>query len=365
MLLMLGDAFSHTHVGALVITLISIALMLAWDLPAVKKWSFFRFVPGALGVVLLGVLLNQAFLLWVPSMAVTGSQLVALPVASDIGHFFSFFSLPDFSQFTNVAVYKVAVTIAIIASLETLLSIEAADKLDTLKRTTDANRELKAQGVGNMVSGLIGGLPITAVIVRSSANINAGARSKVSAVFHGLLLLLSAMFIPFLLNIIPLASLAAVLLVIGYKLAKVSLFREMYSKGAMQYLPFGATIVAILATDLLVGILVGLAIGVFFILLDNHKTPYFYHQEDGHHEGPSIRLELSEHVSFLNKGHIVKTLHRLPENSSVVIDGSRSAKIDHDVLEIIHHFLDNVKQRNIRVSLKNIDLSAVVPSTGH
>ena len=246
-----------------------------------------------------------------------------------------------------------AFTIAIIASLESLLSVEATDKLDPEKRNTPTNRELKAQGLGNIVSGLIGGLPITAVIVRSSANINSGAKTKLSAIIHGIFLLSSVIFLAKVLNQIPLACLAAVLLMVGYKLAKVSLFKSMFSLGWDQFLPFMVTVVTILLTDLLKGICVGMAVSIFFILRNNYKRPYFFMKSE-HHDGDIITVELAEDVTFINKGSVTLTLHHIPENTRVIIDGRKSKNIDLDVLEIIHDFKETAHLKNIEVQLINI-----------
>ena len=286
-------------------------------------------------------------------MYLSGDKLVQLPVANSAAGFIGQFTLPDFSAFGNYHVYVVAITIAIIASLESLLSVEAADKLDPYKRNTPTNRELKAQGLGNLVSGLIGGLPLTAVIVRSSANINAGAKTKLSAIFHGFLLLLSVIGLASVLNKIPLSCLAALLLVVGYKLAKVSLFRSMYKMGWYQFLPFITTVIAIQFSDLLKGIAIGMAVSVFFILRNNYKRSYFFHKEE-HHEGEKIIIQLAEDITFLNKGSIALTLGHLPDNSSVLIDGSKSHNIDVDVLEIIHDFKSTTALKKIRLELKNI-----------
>jgi MFS superfamily sulfate permease-like transporter len=263
------------------------------------------------------------------------------------------FTLPDFSAFTNYKVYVVAITIAIIASLESLLSIEAADKLDPYKRNTPTNRELKAQGLGNFCSGMIGGLPLTAVIVRSSANINSGAKTKLSSIIHGFLLLLSVIVFAGFLNKIPLACLAALLLVVGYKLAKISLFTSMYRLGWEQFLPFIVTVIAIQFSDLLKGIGIGMAVAIFFILRLNYKRAYFFHKED-HHQGEKITIRLAEDVSFLNKGSIALTLDHLPENSDVTIDGSKTHYIDLDVLEMLHDFKNTAELKNIKLTLLSI-----------
>ena len=249
--------------------------------------------------------------------------------------------------------YKAAFTLAIIASIETLLSIEAVDKIDPYKRDTPSNQELKAQGIGNLVSGLIGGLPLTAVIVRGAANVNAGAQSKMSAVIHGLLLLLSAIFIPKVINLIPYASLAAILLVTGYKLTKVSLYKSMLKVGADQFIPFIVTILAIVFTDLLIGISIGLAIGVFYVLKNNMQNTYTNNMKTRKHN-EAIHIVLSEEVSFLNKASILQTLEDLPEDSHVIIDGSRSRYIDYDVLEVINDFKDTARFKNIKLELIKI-----------
>jgi MFS superfamily sulfate permease-like transporter len=347
------NAINQNSTGAVIISAISLALLILWDRPALKKMTFFKLVPGALIAVVLGTVINELFIRYAPAYALGSEHLVKLPVVESGRDFISKFTHPDFSQLSNPKVYIVAITIAIVASLESLLSIEAADKLDPYKRNTPTNRELKAQGVGNFVSGMIGGLPLTAVIVRSSANINAGARTKMSAIFHGLLLLTSVILLAPIMNHIPLACLAAVLLTVGYKLAKVGLFRQMYRLGWDQFLPFVITVIAILFSDLLKGIAIGMAVSIFFILRNNYKRPYFFHKEE-HHTGEKIVIRLSEDVTFINKGSIALTLEHLPEDSVVEIDGTNSHSIDMDVLEIIHNFKDTAPLKNIKVELKNI-----------
>jgi carbonic anhydrase len=271
-------------------------------------------------------------------------------VAKSVQEFKALFTFPDFSVL-NKDVIITAFTIAIVASIETLLCIEAIDKIDPLRRRTSNNRDLKAQGIGNIISGLLGGLPITSVIVRSSANLNAGARTKMSAIFHGLLLLASAVLIPGLLNMIPLGALAAVLLVTGYKLAKISIFKEMFRNGKYQWIPFMVTVIAIVFTDLLTGVALGLASSIFAILYGNMRNSYYFHKET-HHEGETIRIHLSEEVSFLNKASIKLTLDHLPENATVIIDAGDTHYIDHDVLELLREFQElQAPQRNIRCVL--------------
>jgi MFS superfamily sulfate permease-like transporter len=355
-------AFIYNSPGAIIISIVSLLLLIAFDRPELKRFQLFKFLPGALFVVVTGIILNYAFSKLSPGLQLSGEHLVQLPVASTAGEFISFFRLPDFSAFANPDVYIVAFTLAIVASLETLLCVEATDKLDPQKRNTPTNRELKAQGIGNMISGLIGGLPITQVIVRSSANINAGAKSKTSTVLHGLILLSSAIFIPAALNYIPLATLAAILLLVGYKLSKVSLYKTMYKLGWDQFIPFMATIIGILSTDLLKGIGIGMVFAIFYILRANYRHSYSYKKENSH-EGEVIKIRLSEEVTFLNKASIQLSLDQIPKDSRVVIDGTDSTVIDYDVLEIIQDFkLHRAPGKNILVETRGI---REVELTGH
>ena len=356
-------AVRYSSTGAIIISVISLAILLLFDRPFMKRLQLFKFLPGALFVVLLGIILNSLLQAIQPEWALAGDHLVQLPVASNASEFLSFFKVPDFSAINRPEVYTVAFTLAIVASLESLLSVEATDKLDPYKRNTPTNQELKAQGMGNIVSGLIGGLPITQVIVRSSANIDSGGRTKMATIIHGLILLLSAIFIPMYLNLIPLASLAAILLLVGYKLAKFSLFKGMYKLGWEQFIPFVVTVIAILSTDLLKGIAIGMVVAIYFILRKNYKHSYHYKKEE-HSDGKVITLILSEEVTFLNKGSIGLTLDHLPANSKVIIDGSKSMNIDYDVLEIIQDFiLHSAPLKNITVETKGID--SVTSVGGH
>lgn len=352
-------AVESMSMGAVIISVISIALLILFDMSFMKKVGLFKFLPGALFVVVIGIILNNTFHLINPEWVLAGEHLVQLPVAATAGDFIGFFRLPDFGTLTNPDVYFVGATLAIVASIETLLCVEATDKLDPLKRTTPTNRELKAQGIGNIVSGMIGGLPVTQVIVRSSANISAGASSKLSTILHGCILLLSAIFIPNLLNMIPLAALAAILLMVGYKLSKVSLYHAMYRLGWDQFVPFMATIIGILLTDLLKGIGIGMIFAIFYILRTNFRHSYHIKKEvNGERE--VIHLRLSEEVTFLNKASIQLTLNQAPANSKVVIDGSNSVEIDHDVLEIIEDFkLHKAPDKNIEVETIGIRMVEV------
>jgi len=355
-------AVRYSSAGAIIISVVSFALLILFDRPFMKKIQLFKFLPGALFVVLTGILINTLLGISTSGMVMDGKHLVQLPVASTAREFFSFFKFPDFSAIGNPQVYLIAFTIAIVASLETLLSVEATDKLDPHKRNTPTNRELKAQGVGNMISGLIGGLPITQVIVRSSANINSGGKTKLATIIHGAILLLSVILIPVYLNLIPLASLAVILLMVGYKLAKPSLFKNMYRLGLDQFLPFIVTVLAILATDLLKGIAIGMAVAIYFILRKNYQHSYHIKKERLN-EGEVITLTLSEEVTFLNKGSIQLRLFQCPENSHVIVDGSKSTNIDYDVLEVIHDFKNTAALKNIKLELKNIPSFNGVP--GH
>lgn len=336
--------FSFFSLGAIVISALSLFVMIFWDKTFMKNVTFF---PASLFVVLLGIGLNTLFNLYAPTLAIQPSHLVSIPAFNGLS---SLITLPDFSSIGNYHVWIAAVTIAIVASLETLLNLEAVENIDPLKRQASPNRELIAQGVGNMVSGLIGGLPITSVIVRSSVNINSGAKTKLSAILHGVLLLLSVILIAGVLNLIPLASLAIILIVTGYKLTKVSLFKDMYKNGWNQFIPFIVTVVAIIFTDLLIGIIIGLAISVFYLLKSNYQKPFVTEKQDLH-IGETYTIQLSDQVSFLNKASIKDALWNLPENSNVTIDASHSDYVDYDVLEIMEDFKTVSTEKNIKLNI--------------
>lgn len=345
-------SFNYAHLGAIIITVVSIGILVAFNkVPALKK---IKAIPGALVVVIVGIILNELFKSTGSSLAIMGQEhLVTLPTASSFSEFFGQFTTPDFSGFSNSKVWVVGVTIAIVASIETLLCLEAGDKMDPMKRFSSANTELKAQGVGNILSGLIGGIPMTSVIVRTSANVNAGARTKLSAVAHGIFLLLAVVSIPFLLNKIPMASLAAILIMIGLRLASPKVFTHMWHTGKHQFIPFVVTVVAVVLTDLLKGVGIGLAVSIFFILRGNMKLAYFFKKEK-HKEGETIHIDLAQEVSFLNKAAVKQTLAHLPSNSKVVIDAANTVYIDYDVLELIRDFLNyGSKDKNIEVTLQN------------
>lgn len=335
--------------GAVIVASVSVAILLSWD-----KFSFLKklkAVPGALVAVVAGVVLNEFFVRSYPALAISKDHLVGLPLPDSFSNISSLIALPNFAGFANGDVWVLGVTIAAVASIETLLCLEAVDRLDPLRRYSPTNRELKAQGIGNMVSGFLGGLPMTSVIVRSSANVNSGGKTKLSAIFHGVLLLICALTIPALLNKIPLAALAVVLIFVGYKLARPALFVKWWKNGIYQFVPFTATVLGIVLTDLLVGVGIGLAISIFFLLRENLKSPYFFRRKE-YDKGEIIHINLSEEVSFLNKAAIKLTLEHLPEESYVVIDASESAFIDYDVLELIREFRDiKAVERNIKVEM--------------
>jgi len=355
----IGAAAKGLSPGSVLVGVVSLAILLLWDSAALRRFKLVQKVPAALIVVLFAIGLNQLLKAVAPDMQVRPEHLVKLPIVDSLSGLVAQMSFPDWSAFTRPATYGVAVTIAIVASLESLLSVEAVDKLDPHKRRTPPNRELMAQGAGNMVAGLLGGLPMTAVIVRSSANIAAGGQSRLSSFIHGTLLLASLLFLASVLNLIPLSALAAVLLLVGFKLTKPALYKTQWKLGWTQFLPFIITILAILFTDLLKGVGIGLAVGFFFILKANAEQAYFLDQDAPDRAPGTVLLRLSEHVSFLNKASIVRALENLPHGSRVILDGSQSADIDHDVLEAIENFRLVAPERNIDLELRGIRSVAV------
>lgn len=347
-------ALEAFHPGAIIVSVISLAILIILEKPYFKKFGLFKILPGALWVVVFGVLLNMFFGMIGQEFVIKGDHLVKLPVFKSLGEAAGFINTPNFSALTNPDVYVIAFTIALVGSLESLLSVEATDKLDPDKRFTPTNRELKAQGVGNIVSGLLGGLPVTQVIIRSSANINSGGKSKLSTIVHGFLLLTTVLLIPGVLNMIPLASLAAVLLMVGYKLARIGLFKEMYRHGLNQFIPFVATIAGVLLTDLLKGIGIGMAIAVFYILRRNYRNN-FKTEKSKSEAGAVTKIVLSEEVTFLNKAGILEMIGRLKRKEKLIIDGSNCMDIDYDVLEVIHNFKNSgAKLKEIELELINI-----------
>lgn len=336
--------------GSMIIGLIGLGIILFWDLVLSKKAKFFQVIQGPLVAVVIGiiyVLITQDS----ESLSILNKHLVSVPVPEDTTSFFNQFSFPNFSAITNTEVWIVAFTMALVASLETLLCVEASDKIDPDKNVTPTNRELFAQGAGNVISGLIGGLPITQVIVRSSANVQSGGKSKLSTILHGFFLLISVILIPRLLNLIPLSVLAAVLLVVGYKLAKPSLFKKMYALGWKQWLPFITTVVGIVFTDLLVGISLGLLVGIVVVLLKSYQNSHFLHIEDKSNGKHSIKMTLAEEVTFFNKGAILKELDSLPKDTQLEINLIKTRYLDNDVIEILEDFLHKARERHIDIKL--------------
>ncbi|MBS1495279.1 MAG: SulP family inorganic anion transporter [Bacteroidetes bacterium] len=339
-------SFNFLTPSAIIIGVTGIVILIFYETRWVKSKKIFQLVSGPLVVVVAGVLLNRFLVGKEYQLLSRDAHLVNIPVASDAAEFFSFFKMPDWSFITNAEVWVAAITIALVASLETLLGIEAVDKLDSKKRVSPPNRELIAQGTGNMVSGLLGGLPLTSVIVRSSANVNAGAQSKMSTIFHGMLILICVAFLPGILNLIPKAALAAILVFTGYKLAKVSLFKEYYQKGWEQFMPFVVTLLAIIFTDLLTGVLIGIAVGIFFVIRSNFRTAIFSVHENNHH-----LIRLRKDVSFFSKPILKQKLEKLPANSRLVLDLTKAEFIDKDVIDTINEFIQHASLKNISVTL--------------
>ncbi|HRH37899.1 MAG TPA: SulP family inorganic anion transporter [Flavobacteriales bacterium] len=334
--------------GAVIITLVCIMLMVLWERPFIKQRTFLRLIPGPLLAVIVGVVLSRLFVN-LPDLAISTEHFVDIPlrIAADDLH------TPDFSVIGSWALWKVAIVMLMVASLETLLCAEATDKMDPWKRTTPANRELRAQGIGNIISGLLGGLPLTQVIVRSSANVQAGGRTRLSAIVHGALLLLSMLLAPGLIREIPLAALAAILLVVGFKLIKPSQFQVLWREGWMRFVPFVVTVFCVYFIDLLWGVGLGLSVAIMHILWMNYKKP-FHFDPHRYRPGMPIYMELSEDVTFLSKAGIKRALNELPAGSRIVIDASRTLSIDPDVREIIDDFVTGT-EHGVLVETSGLD----------
>lgn len=346
----IGEFHESISYSVVLITLISLVILLLWDNVLAKKNNFFKLVPGPLVAVIVGIIIYVVFGNS-GQLELSQSQLVNVPIPEDFNSFISNFTLPDFSGLSNKAVYITALTIAIVASLETLLCVEATDKLDPLKRQTPTSYELIAQGIGNSLSGLIGGLPLTQVIVRSSANVMSGGVSKLSTILHGVLLLLSVILIPRILNFIPLAVLASVLLIIGFKLANPKRFVEMWKLGKEQFIPFIVTVVAIVVFDLLVGIIAGLVVGIVVLLLKSYTNSHQMLIKEYMGEKNLFHMNLAEEVTFVNRGSIVKELDGLPNNSYLELDFRRTRILDYDILEYLDEFSVKAKNNNINIKL--------------
>lgn len=340
--------------GAVIVSIISLIILLSWDIYLTKKHKAFKLIQGPLVAVAAGIGYQLISSSYFPDFAIQSQHLVSVPVPENFSGFINQFTFPDFSAILSTEVWIVAITIAVVASLETLLSVEATDKLDPNKQVTSTNRELLAQGAGNIISGLIGGLPVTQVIVRSSANIQSGGKSKLAAILHGFFLLICVGLIPFVLNMIPLAVLACILFVVGFKLAKPSLFKQMYKLGWSQFLPFLVTIVGIVFTDLLKGIAMGVTVGLVMLLRNSFKNSHFLHKEVVADNGQRrVKMTLAEEVTFINKGAILKSLDKVQEGAHLTIDMSKSISIDYDVLEIIDNYKSTSEEKGIKVKLIN------------
>ena len=344
------NTINYISPGPTIIALIGLGILILWNSVLSKKGRIFQLVQGPLVAVVVGVIF-YALTQGSSSLGIAKEQLVNVPIPEDATSFLGQFSFPNFGVITNPEIWIIAFTIALVASLETLLCVEATDKLDPDKRVTPTNRELVAQGIGNMLSGLIGGLPVTQVIVRSSANIQSGAKTKMSAILHGFLLLISIILIPRLLNMIPLSVLAAILFMVGYKLAKPSLFRKMYDLGWKQFVPFVVTVLGIVFTDLLVGLGMGLAVGIVVVLIKSYQNSHFLHMEGEDVNDGNVKMTLAEEVTFFNKGAILKELDNLPENSTLELDVRKTRYLDNDIIEILDDFSYKAKLRNINIKL--------------
>jgi MFS superfamily sulfate permease-like transporter len=343
----IANALGFITMGPVIVGVISILMLILFERKSIKHHPILKQIPAPLLVVIMGLIANEIFRAQQSPLTIQQEHLVNLPMAGNLNEFISLFSKPDFTQINNSAVWSIALTLAIVASLETLLSIEAIDKIDPYKRVTPTNRELKAQGVGNIISGLLGGLPITSVIVRSSANVNAGGISKTSTIMHGILLFASVILIPDLLNKIPLAALAAILIFTGYKLAKIPMIKEFYQKGWDQFIPFIVTVIAILLSDLLIGIFIGAAVALFFMLRSNFRSSVLVVRDK-----TNYLLRLRKDVSFLNKPIIKRKLEEIPPNSYIIIDSSRADFIDKDIVDVINEYKQHAGLKNISVEIK-------------
>jgi MFS superfamily sulfate permease-like transporter len=336
--------------GSALIGLIGLGILILWEKVLTKKAKIFQLVQGPL-VAVAGGIIFYVITKSNETLSIAESHLVSVPVPEDVTSFMGQFSFPNFAVITNPEVWIVAFTLALVASLETLLCVEATDKLDPDKNVTPTNRELFAQGTGNVISGLIGGLPITQVIVRSSANIQSGGKSKMSAIIHGFLLLISIIIIPRLLNMIPLSVLAAILFMVGYKLAKPQLFKKMYDLGWKQFVPFTVTVLGIIFIDLLYGIGLGLMVGIVVILIKSYQNSHFLHIEDKSNGKHKIKITLAEEVTFFNKGAILKELESLPRDTYLELDVRKTRYLDNDIIEILEDFAFKARERNIDIQL--------------
>jgi MFS superfamily sulfate permease-like transporter len=346
------NAFNFFHPGAVLVSMVSLGIILSWEKGATKGIRFFQIIPGALVAILAAVCINSIFKLFFPSVILNGDHLVNLPFTGGFSELWGQMRGPSWELLRNSNIYPIAFSIAIIGSLESLLSVDAADKFDEHGRFTNKNRELLAQGVGNALCGLVGGIPVASVIVRSSVNVSAGAQTKLSSIFHGVWILLSVAFIPHLLNKIPLPVLASILLLVGYKLSRPGLFISMYRKGWNQFIPFIVTVFAILFSNLLIGIIIGMIIGFIFVIRSNiHKSIVEVNSENRY------LIRFYKDVSFLQKAELQQIFLSIPENANVVIDGSQGVFVDDDILDVIEEFIKRGQTMGITVQLKKSSLA--------
>lgn len=357
----LGYMFENVHLGATIVALISIAILILWGMKFIKENKFLNLIPGPLLAIVVSVLLSFVFI-GNPELIIAGEHLVSVPEPESIEEFKGMFYFPDFDSIGELAVWRVALVIALVASIESLLCVEATDKMDPFKGRTPMNRELRAQGIGNLVSGLLGGLPITQVIVRSTANISSGARSKLSAIIHGIFLVGFILAIPGVLNLIPRATLAAVLLLIGWKLASPKSMVQMVKSGWEQFVPFFVVIIVMLLTDLLIGVGAGLAVAFLIILYKNFQMSFFVNDDS---KDGKVTISLSQHTTFLNKASIMKRLDDVQDGTDIIIDLSETMSIDYDVREAINDFILGASDRSINVSITNPEKLEQNVTMGH
>lgn len=351
------NVFSNISIGAVIIGLVSFGLLILWQTSFFKKNKVLSLIPGPLVVVIVGVLINSLFTSVGSELAIKAEHLVnlSLPENPTPMVILSGFKTPDFSALIDYNVFIYGLMIAAVASIETLLNIEALDKIDPDSNITPTNRELIAQGAGNFFAGLIGGIPMTSAIVRSAANVNAGGKTKVSVILHAMFFIVLVLFFPYVLELIPLSALAAILMFTGFRLTSPYIYKNVYKLGLDQFFPFIATIVVMLLTDLLKGVAVGIFISIIFILRNNFKTPFKLISEtiDGK---PNYFMKLSQNVTFINKGKILNVLHNLPKGSIIYIDGGRVAFIDKDILELISEFKYGAQKHGIEVVVEELEL---------
>ncbi|MBW8831866.1 MAG: SulP family inorganic anion transporter [Burkholderiales bacterium] len=350
----LDTPFGPMSISACVVALLSVAILFSWETTTMRRFAAVRAVPAPLAVVLLGIAVTLLLDAALPGFAPPAEHRVSLPSLASMDALTEALEWPSFSQFLNPDVWRLAMTLAVVASLETLLSLEAVEQLDPKKRTASADRELKAQGIGNMVAGAIGALPLTSVIVRSSANVHAGAQSRLSAVVHGALLLVSVFALTAVINLIPLACLAAILIFTGLKLAKPSLFADVAQQGFERFAPFIVTVVGVLLSDLLIGILLGIACSIVLATYANLQRPITIAHHDDH-----FLLSFRKDVSFLGKVSLKRHLKQIPDNATLIIDASRADFIDLDVRELIDQFVAEAPARRIHVECRQLGERAI------